>query len=129
VVSCGKPTEAAATEFTCTPTAVWDGDCPIWCEEGPKIRLVGIAARELHNSCSPDHPCPSASALEARDALVELLGGRKGTLSRGHIKVIYPSMQCRARGTSYERVIASCRMEDGRDLGDALLETGTVLRW
>lgn len=31
--------------FTCTPTRVWDGDGPVWCAEGPRIRLTGIAAR------------------------------------------------------------------------------------
>lgn len=36
---------AQGTSFTCTPTRVWDGDGPIWCAEGPKIRLAGIAAR------------------------------------------------------------------------------------
>lgn len=34
----------ADEEFTCTPTRVWDGDGPVWCEEGPRIRLAGIAA-------------------------------------------------------------------------------------
>ena len=28
-------------EFTCTPTRVWDGDGPIWCAEGPRVRLAG----------------------------------------------------------------------------------------
>ena len=36
---------AAGVAFTCTPVAVWDGDGPIWCMEGPKIRIAGIAAR------------------------------------------------------------------------------------
>ena len=27
----------AGQTFTCTPVAVWDGDGPIWCEEGPRI--------------------------------------------------------------------------------------------
>jgi len=33
--------------FTCTPTAVWDGDGPVWCAEGPKVRIAGVAAREM----------------------------------------------------------------------------------
>lgn len=31
----------------CTVTSVWDGDGPIHCREGGKIRLTAIAAREL----------------------------------------------------------------------------------
>ena len=39
--------------FSCTPTRVWDGDGPIWCAEGPKVRLAGIAAREVDETCRP----------------------------------------------------------------------------
>jgi endonuclease YncB( thermonuclease family) len=120
---------AALTTFACAPIAVYDGDGPIWCEEGPKIRIADIGARELDGECMLGHPCPAASGIEARDALVDLLGGAKGTLRTGHLRVSHPAMQCARRGTSYERVVASCRLPDGRDLGDALLATGTVLRW
>ena len=68
---------AAAAMLVCTPIAVFDGDGPIWCDEGPKIRLAGIAAREIDGTCRPHHPCPDASGIEARDALVLLLGGAK----------------------------------------------------
>src|SRR3546814_19397113 len=68
--------------FACTPTRVWDGDGPIWCREGMHVRLAGIAAREMDGSCRPGQPCPEASALAARDALVNLLGGAQGRTSR-----------------------------------------------
>ena len=64
----------AGEAFNCTPEAVWDGDGPVWCKEGPRIRLSGIAARELDGSCSDGHPCPDAGGITARDALVQLLG-------------------------------------------------------
>ncbi len=57
---------SAGQTFNCTPVAVWDGDGPIWCAEGPKIRLAGIAAREIDGICKSGHPCPSASGLAAR---------------------------------------------------------------
>ena len=122
-------TVAASAAFLCTPVAVWDGDGPIWCAEGPKIRLGNIAARELDGSCRAGHPCPRSSGIEARDALVALLGGAKGRLSSGHVKVSAPPMRCRASHQSYGRVVASCRLSDGRDLGAAMLRTGTVVRW
>lgn len=37
----------AGRVFACTTTRVWDGDGPIWCEEGPRITLLGIAARDV----------------------------------------------------------------------------------
>jgi len=120
---------AASTIFACTPVAVYDGDGPVWCREGPRIRLEGIAAREMDGTCRRGHPCPKASAEASRDALVRLLGGPRGTLRTGHIRVRYPTMQCRQAGTSYDRVVASCRLNDGRDLSTAMIATGTVLRW
>ena len=62
----------AGQSFDCTPTAVWDGDGPIWCAEGPHIRLSGIAAREMDGTCRPGHPCPAANPIAARDHLVAL---------------------------------------------------------
>jgi endonuclease YncB( thermonuclease family) len=41
---------AAGATFACTPIAVWDGDGPVWCAEGPRIRLHGIAAREVRHT-------------------------------------------------------------------------------
>lgn len=75
----------AGANFACTPIRVWDGDGPIWCNEGPRIRLAGIAARELDGACKTSHPCPPASGESARDGLVAMLGGQRGTSSSGHI--------------------------------------------
>jgi endonuclease YncB( thermonuclease family) len=41
----------AGQTFACTPVAVYDGDGPVWCAEGPRIRLAGIAAREMDGTC------------------------------------------------------------------------------
>ncbi|MCY7397374.1 MAG: hypothetical protein LH466_00860, partial [Sphingomonas bacterium] len=62
----------SGTTFPCTAVAVWDGDGPIWCAEGPRIRLAGVAARELDGSCRQSHPCPVPSGIFARDTLVGL---------------------------------------------------------
>ncbi|RJY06943.1 hypothetical protein [Aurantiacibacter aquimixticola] len=85
----GEAREDPASIFVCTPVAVWDGDGPIWCYEGPRIRLTGIAAREMDSTCRPEHPCPAASTEAARDALVDLLGGEKGRLKSGHVSVAF----------------------------------------
>lgn len=45
------PIIAAGLAFSCTPVAVYDGDGPIWCAEGPRIRLTAIAAREMDGTC------------------------------------------------------------------------------
>ena len=116
--------------FTCTPIRVWDGDGPIWCREGTHVRLAGIAAREIDNSCRPGQPCPRASGPVARDALVRLLGGARGTTRTGHILVAGPTMRCVSTGNAKgNRTGAWCSAPHIGNINCAMLRTGTVLRW
>ena len=124
------PVIPAGETFNCTPEAVWDGDGPIWCAEGPRIRLAGFAAREMDGSCSPGHPCPSASGEEARDKLVEFLGGATGRLTHGHIKVSAPKMACVSDGSAGgNRTAAWCVTSYGVDLNCAMVGSGKALIW
>lgn len=121
---------AAGETFTCTPTAVWDGDGPIWCAEGPHVRISGIAAREMDGTCRDNQPCPSATALQARDALIDLFGGTRGTNSTGHVRVTGPTMFCHSEGSAGgSRTAAWCTLASGQDLSCAMVATGTVLKW
>ena len=121
---------ASGQTFTCTPTHIWDGDGPVWCAEGPHLRIAGIAAREMDGTCRTNQPCPAASAIEARDALVQLMGGARGTISTGHVVVKGPRLTCRSEGgAGGNRTAAWCRLPSGADLSCAMIKTGTVLRW
>lgn len=116
--------------FSCTPTAVWDGDGPIWCAEGPKIRIAGVAAREMDGSCQSNHPCPSVSAVEARNRLVQLLGGSRGTLSTGHVRVRSETMRCISEGSAGgSRTAAWCYSPAFGDLSCAVVRAGGAMRW
>lgn len=116
--------------FTCTPEAVWDGDGPVWCKEGPRIRLAGIAAREMDGSCSKGHPCSPASAIEARDALVRLIGAPTGFGPHGHVLVRGPAMECRSVGSAGgNRVAAWCVSPKGGDLSCAMVKGGWAAKW
>ena len=118
------------SEFRCTPTHVWDGDGPIWCEEGPRIRLSGIAAREMDGSCSDGHPCPDASAEAARDNLVRLIGKPTGVSAYGHILVQGPAMICQSVGSGGgNRTAAWCVSPQGGDINCAMVEGGWALKW
>ena len=115
--------------FDCTPTAVWDGDGPVWCEEGPRLRLSGIAAREMDGSCSPGHPCPSATAIEARNALVSLIGKPTGTGEHGHVLVKGPTMRCISTGSAGgSRTGAWCISPKGGDISCAMVRGGYAAR-
>ena len=120
----------AGLSFTCTPTAVWDGDGPIWCVEGPKVRIAGVAAREIDGSCRPTQPCPAVSGAEARDRLVLLLGGSTGKLPEGHIKVRSAGMTCISDGSAGgSRTAAWCTSPKFGDLSCAVVRNGGAVRW
>jgi endonuclease YncB( thermonuclease family) len=121
---------AAGQVFTCTPIAVWDGDGPIWCAEGPKVRLAGIAAREIDGTCTAGHPCPASTGVAARDELVRHLGGPRGSLQTGHIRVAAGPMTCRSDGSAGgSRTAAWCTTHSGIDLNCAMVKSGAAAQW
>lgn len=120
----------AGDTFSCTPTHVWDGDGPIWCAEGPRVRLSGIAAREIDGSCRSNQPCPDADAVEARDALAALVGESYGFSPHGHVLVRGPAMTCRSEGSGGgNRTAAWCYSPRGGDLSCAMVRSGYALKW
>jgi endonuclease YncB( thermonuclease family) len=124
------PVIAASRSFACTPVAVWDGDGPIWCAEGPKIRIAGVAAREIDDSCRAGQPCPALSGVDARKRLVGLLGGGKGKLPTGHVVVRGATMTCLSDGNGKgDRTAAWCRSPDFGDLSCAVVRAGGAIRW
>ncbi len=121
---------AAGETFTCTPVAVWDGDGPVWCAEGPRIRISGVAAREIDGSCKLGQPCPPVSGTEARDRLVRLFGGASGTMPTGHVRVRGQTMTCLSAGSAGgTRTAAWCRSGQVGDLSCAVIRAGGAVRW
>jgi hypothetical protein len=99
--------ESAGVPFDCTPIKMWDGDGPIWCAEGPKIGLAGIAVREIEMrnailsdvECRVGRPCPAPSGLEAQGYLAGLLSAdrvrsARATEASGHILIKGPTLSC-----------------------------------
>lgn len=120
----------AGQAFMCTPISVWDGDGPVWCAEGPRLRLAGIAAREIDETCRDNQPCPAAGGVEARDALIRLLGKPKGRTPDGHILVSGPTMHCISMGNGVgNRTAAWCMSEIAGDLSCAMIAGGWALKW
>ena len=67
---------------------------------------------------------------QARDALVQLLGGPRGRLRTGHVVVRGPAMRCLSGGGARgDRTAALCTLSGVGDLSCAMVRTGTVLRW
>lgn len=105
--------ETGAYDFACDVAYVNDGDT-LRCEDGTRVRLHAIAARETDGSCSPGHPCPSASAAESTSALTRLAGSR---------------ITCMRTGQSYQRVTAICHNSSGVEINCAMVESGAALIW
>ena len=123
---------AAGENFTCTHTRVWDADGPIWCAEGPRIRLHGIAAREMDGTCRPGHPCPAMGPIEARNILVKLL--QPVTLemaSAGHVTLTgAPPLSCISYGTAKgNRTAARCATKDNKDIACELVASSAAVEW
>ena len=118
----------AGQAFTCHATRVWDGDGPIWCEEGPRLRLAGIGVRELDGRCRPHQPCAKPSGIASRDHLVQLLGGARGRTRDGHI-IVRARLRCVSAGSGRGvRTAAWCSV--GRtDLSCAMVADGFARRW
>ena len=121
----------AGETFTCTPVAVYDGDGPIWCaEHGIKIRIAGVAAREMDGTCRPNQPCPPVGAIDARDRLVRLFGGPRGALPENHVAVRSATMTCRSEGSAGgSRTAAWCTSPAFGDLSCAVVRSGGAVRW
>lgn len=120
----------AGQTFDCTPTHVWDGDGPVWCAEGPRLRLSGIAAREMDGTCSRGHPCPDADPIAARDYLASLVGEPYGVGQHGHILVEGPTMRCLSTGgAGGNRTGAWCVSPRGGDLSCRMVASGMAARW
>lgn len=105
--------ETRAYDFACNVAYVNDGDT-LRCEDGTRVRLHAIAARETDGSCSPGHPCPSASAAESTSALTHLAGRR---------------ITCLRTGQSYQRITAICDNSSGVEINCAMVERGAALIW
>lgn len=120
----------AGQAFACTPVRVWDGDGPIWCAEGPRVRLAAIGARELDGTCRRHQPCPAMSGTAARDVLVQLLGGARGVTRDGHVIVAGPTMRCQSNGSAKgNRTAARCTLPGIGDVGCALIRRRAALPW
>lgn len=120
----------AGQSFNCTPTRVWDGDGPIWCAEGPRIRLSGIAAKEIDGTCKAGHPCPDADPVDARDALIQLIGRATGQSREGHILVRGPTMSCRSHGgAGGNRTAAFCVSPQSGDVSCNMVASGWAAKW
>ncbi len=110
----GSTAAAIADRFACDVAYVNDGDT-LRCEDGTRIRLHAVAARETDETCSPGHPCPNASAASATAELRRLAANR--------------TITCERIGQSYNRVTAICWTPADVEINCAMIRSGTTVVW
>jgi endonuclease YncB( thermonuclease family) len=109
-----------AASFLCLVTRVHDGDGPLWCANGMKVRVAGIQAPDFANAapCRRDraaYVCSNVKAARSQRVVERL------TLNR--------TMTCKSVGKSFKRVVARCTLPDGRSLSCATIAAGAATRW
>ncbi|MBX9816224.1 MAG: hypothetical protein K2X76_16110 [Sphingomonas sp.] len=98
--------------FLCLVIAVHDGDT-LRCASGERVRIAGIESNELRGGCHLPR-CAPLSGPEARAVATRL--------------VLRRTLHCEALGRSYNRVVASCTL-DQRDIGCAFVAAGAAIEW
>ena len=106
--------------FTCQVIKVHDGDSPLWCADGRKVRIASVQAPDFENTepcrCGKvNYGCSDQQARRSQ-RLVERL-----TLNK--------SLRCEPVDRSYKRVVARCTLPDGRSLSCATVAAGAAQRW
>ena len=114
---------AALPAFTCDVVRVHDGDGPLWCRSGEKVRVAGIQAPDFESAAPcrrlaarrPAYTCDDRAAARAQRIVSGLTLGKRLT--------------CQPQGKSYSRIVARCRLPDGRSLSCAAIASGAAVRW
>lgn len=110
----------APPPFTCEVVRVYDGDGPLWCRSGEKVRVAGIQSPDLTSAepCRqhrPGYVCDDRRSGAAQRIAERLTLGKR--------------LNCQPVGRSYRRVVARCRLPDGRSLSCALIAAGAADLW
>lgn len=111
---------ASLSTFSCEVIRVHDGDGPLWCRNGVKVRVAGIQAPDYESA----QPCRTDRAnyvCDDRAAAASQRVAQRLTLHR--------RLTCQPVDRSYKRVVARCTLPDGRSLSCAMLAVGAATRW
>ena len=112
-----------AAPFTCVVVRVHDGDGPLWCAGGIKVRIAGVQAPDYEDA----EPCRRPGARRANYTCDTVAADRSQQIVER--LVLRQTLMCRPVGMSYARIVARCTLADGRSLSCAVIATGAAVRW
>lgn len=114
---------AALPAFTCDVIRVHDGDGPLWCRSGEKVRVAGIQAPDFESA----EPCRRPYARRGNYTCDDRAAARSQRIVSG--LVMGKRLTCQPTGKSYSRIVARCTLPDGRSLSCAAIAAGAAVRW
>ena len=114
---------APSTAFSCTGTRVHDGDGPLWCSNGIKVRIAGVQAPDFESAS----PCRAADSRRANYLCDDAAAKRSQQVVER--LVLRKTLECESTGKSYGRVVARCALPDGRSLSCAVIASEAAVRW
>lgn len=109
--------------FVCAVVKVHDGDGPLWCRLGQKVRVAGIQAPDFKSAEPCRRPAARRATYTCDDTAARL---SQQIVSR---LTLHQRLVCQPTGTSYKRVVARCTLPDGRSLSCATIAAGAAVRW
>ncbi len=98
---------AALPAFICDVVRVHDGDAPLWCRSGEKVRVAGIQAPDFKNA----EPCRRPDARRTNYRCDDHAAARSQRIVSS--LVLGKRLSCQPVGKSYNRVVARCTLPDG----------------
>lgn len=109
--------------FICAVVRVHDGDGPLWCRSGEKVRIAGVQAPDFTSA----EPCRQPDARRRNYTCDDRAATRSQRIVAG--LVLGKRLACSPMEVSYGRVVARCTLPDGRSLSCAVLAAGAAVRW
>ena len=109
--------------FTCVVVRVHDGDGPLWCANGIKVRIAGVQAPDYEDA----EPCRRRDASRANYTCDNAAANRSQQIAER--LVLRQTLTCQPVGMSYARVVARCKLADGRSLSCVAIAAGGATRW
>ena len=114
---------AALPSFTCDVVRVHDGDGPLWCRSGQRIRVAGIQAPDFESA----EPCRRPDARRGNYICNDRAAERARRIMSG--LTLGKRLSCQPTGKSYSRIVARCTLPDGRSLSCAAIAAGAAVKW
>lgn len=118
-----RVTERMMPPFICEVVRVHDGDGPLWCRSGEKVRIAGIQAPDYEAAA----PCRRPVAQQRNYLCDNQAADRSKRIVSA--LTLRQRLTCQPVGTSYARIVARCTLPDGRSLSCAVIASGAAVRW